>query len=36
MRCVSCAARIEKALKKIEGVEYAHVNFATEYGGGEV
>ncbi len=30
MSCASCAARIEKALKGIDGVKYASVNFATE------
>jgi Cu+-exporting ATPase len=30
MTCVSCAAKIEKALKSIEGVRRASVNFATE------
>ena len=29
MTCASCAARIERALNKLEGVE-ATVNFATE------
>ena len=30
MSCASCAATIEKALKRLEGVKSAHVNFATE------
>jgi len=30
MSCASCAATIEKALRKLEGVKSAHVNFATE------
>ncbi len=30
MHCASCAANIEKALKKTEGVISANVNFATE------
>ena len=30
MSCASCAARLEKGLSKIEGVESANVNFATE------
>ncbi len=30
MSCASCAQIIEKALKKTEGVQEAHVNFATE------
>lgn len=30
MNCVSCASGIEKALKKLEGVESVTVNFATE------
>ena len=30
MSCASCATTIEKALKKLEGVKSAHVNFATE------
>ena len=30
MHCASCAQKIEKALKKIEGVSSANVNFATE------
>jgi P-type Cu+ transporter len=30
MTCASCVARVEKTLKKIEGVEIANVNFATE------
>lgn len=29
MRCVSCATLNERALKKIEGVKNASVNFAT-------
>lgn len=30
MTCAACAARIEKGLKKIDGVEDANVNFALE------
>jgi len=30
MTCVSCANRVENALKKIKGVEFASVNLATE------
>lgn len=30
MTCASCAASVEKAVKKIEGVEKVSVNFATE------
>ncbi|NLF29144.1 MAG: copper-translocating P-type ATPase [Clostridiales bacterium] len=30
MTCAACAQRVEKALKKLEGVESASVNFATE------
>ena len=30
MSCASCAATIEKALRKMDGVKSAHVNFATE------
>ncbi|WP_180083326.1 heavy metal translocating P-type ATPase [Acinetobacter sp. YH12102] len=30
MTCASCVARVEKALKKVEGVLDAHVNLATE------
>src|SRR5438093_7405470 len=30
MTCASCAMRIEKGLKKVPGVKYANVNFATE------
>jgi len=30
MTCASCVARVEKALKKVEGVSVANVNFATE------
>lgn len=30
MTCASCVARVEKALKKVDGVESASVNFATE------
>ncbi len=30
MTCASCVGRVEKALKKVEGVESAQVNLATE------
>lgn len=30
MACASCVGRVEKALKKVEGVENAEVNLATE------
>lgn len=30
MTCAACAARVERAVSKIEGVEEASVNFATE------
>ncbi len=30
MTCASCVARVEKALKKVPGVEQANVNLATE------
>ncbi|MDP6670269.1 MAG: heavy metal translocating P-type ATPase [archaeon] len=30
MHCASCALRVEKALQKVQGVERASVNFATE------
>ncbi len=30
MTCASCAARVERALKKVKGVHLASVNFATE------
>jgi len=30
MTCASCVARVEKALKKVEGVNTAAVNLATE------
>ena len=30
MTCASCVARVEKALKKVEGVRMANVNLATE------
>ncbi len=30
MTCASCVARVEKALKKVEGVDNVNVNFATE------
>lgn len=32
MHCAACAARIEKAVSKIDGVEEIHVNLATEKG----
>lgn len=32
MTCASCATRIEKGLKRMDGVESAHVNLATETG----
>ncbi len=32
MSCASCAANIEKAIRKIDGVNLANVNFATETG----
>jgi Cu+-exporting ATPase len=32
MTCASCVARIERNLKKVEGVESAAVNLATEHG----
>lgn len=32
MHCAACAARIEKAVSKIEGVEEVHVNLTTEKG----
>ncbi len=32
MTCAACANRIEKGLKKLEGVADAHVNFATREG----
>ena len=40
MTCASCVARVEKALKKVPGVQNANVNLATEsarvtYAGGE-
>ena len=31
MTCASCVARVEKALKKVPGVEQANVNLATEH-----
>lgn len=31
MTCGSCAARVERALEKVEGVESAEVNFATHH-----
>lgn len=31
MTCASCVARVEKALKKVSGVEQANVNLATEH-----
>jgi len=30
MTCASCVARVEKTLKKVDGVEIANVNLATE------
>jgi Cu+-exporting ATPase len=30
MTCASCVRRVERALSKVEGVETANVNFATE------
>ena len=30
MTCASCVARVEKALKKVPGVQSAAVNLATE------
>ena len=30
MTCASCVGRVEKALKKVENVEIANVNLATE------
>ena len=30
MTCASCVARVEKALKKVDGVQEANVNLATE------
>jgi P-type Cu+ transporter len=30
MTCAACAVRIEKGLKKLDGVEEATVNFALE------
>ena len=30
MSCAACAARIEKGLKKVEGVKQANINFAVE------
>ena len=30
MTCSACANRIERAVKKLDGVESANVNFATE------
>ena len=30
MTCASCVARVEKSLKKIEGIENVNVNFASE------
>jgi P-type Cu+ transporter len=35
MRCASCAANIERALHKVEGVITAYVNFGTETAGVE-
>ena len=31
MTCSACATRIEKALRRIDGIETVAVNFATEY-----
>ena len=31
MTCASCVARVEKALKKVQGVQQANVNLATEH-----
>ncbi len=30
MTCASCVARVEKAMKKVDGVTDVNVNFATE------
>jgi len=30
MTCSACANRVERAISKLEGVEKANVNFATE------
>lgn len=30
MTCASCVARVEKVLKKVEGVDNVNVNLATE------
>jgi Cu+-exporting ATPase len=30
MTCASCVGRVEKALKKIQGVQDASINLATE------
>lgn len=30
MTCASCAARVERSLRKVPGVQSAHVNFATQ------
>ena len=30
MTCSACANRVERAVKKLDGVEKANVNFATE------
>ena len=30
MTCASCAGRVEKALRRVEGVREANVNLATE------
>ncbi|BFM03815.1 hypothetical protein Psyaliredsea_24620 [Psychrobacter alimentarius] len=30
MTCASCVGRVERALKKVEGVQQANVNLATE------
>ena len=30
MTCASCVGRVEKALKKVENIEIANVNLATE------